>query len=90
MNGAALSQVNSLEPPDYFGEIGLIEQIPRTATVTAARDARLLRIPGEDFLAALTEYTPSTALVEGAAMRLGRTHPSLRLTQQATGTTTDS
>ena len=87
---AALSQVNSLEPPDYFGEIGLIEQIPRTATVTAARDARLLRIPGEDFLAALTEYTPSTALVEGAAMRLGRTHPSLRLTQQATGTTTDS
>lgn len=87
---AALSQVNSLEPPDYFGEIGLIEQIPRTATVTAARDARVLRIPGEDFLAALTEYTPSTALVEGAAMRLGRTHPSLRLTQQATGTTTDS
>jgi CRP-like cAMP-binding protein len=84
------AQVNTLEPPDYFGEIGLIERIPRTATVTAEGDARVLRIPGQDFVDALTEYTPSTALVEGAALRLGRTHPSLQLSQQATGTTTDS
>jgi MFS family permease len=61
---------------EYFGEIGLIEQIPRTATVTALTDSTLLRIDGSKLLAALTESTPSAAILDGARMRLGRTHPS--------------
>lgn len=66
---------------DYFGEIGLIERIPRTATVTATAPTRLLRIDGAVFLGALTEFAPSAALLDGASLRLGQTHPSLRLTR---------
>jgi CRP-like cAMP-binding protein len=66
---------------DYFGEIGLIEQIPRTATVTALTDTTLLRIDGSKLLAALTESTPSSAVLDGARMRLGRTHPSRGLSR---------
>jgi CRP-like cAMP-binding protein len=64
-----------------FGEIGLIEGIPRTATVRAATDGVVLRIPGAAFVAALTEDTPSPALLDGASLRLSRTHPTRRLTQ---------
>lgn len=66
---------------DYFGEIGLIEQIPRTATVTALSETTLLRIDGSKLLAALTESTPSAAILDGARMRLGRTHPSRGLSR---------
>jgi CRP-like cAMP-binding protein/predicted MFS family arabinose efflux permease len=64
-----------------FGEIGLIEAIPRTATVRTATDAALLRIPGEAFVSALTQETPPTALLDGASLRLRRTHPARQLTQ---------
>ena len=44
---------------------------------------RLLRIDGPTFLAALTEETPSAAFLDGASLRLSRTHPSQRLTRAA-------
>jgi CRP-like cAMP-binding protein len=62
----------------YFGEIGLLERIPRTATVTATRPSRLLRIDGDAFVDALTNVPASTALLEGARSRLARTHPNRR------------
>ena len=64
-----------------FGEIGLIERIPRTATVQARTEGVVLRIPGDTFVAALTQETPSPALLDGASLRLSRTHPTRRLTQ---------
>jgi CRP-like cAMP-binding protein/predicted MFS family arabinose efflux permease len=73
--------LTALHGGDYFGEIGLIEQVPRTASVTAITRGRLLRIDGAAFLDALTERAPSTALLDGASLRLERTHPSRRLTQ---------
>ncbi len=76
-------RVPDLGAGDWFGEIGLIEAIPRTATVTAESDVRLLRIPGAEFLDALMAQKPSVAIMEGAALRLRRTHPGLRLHQAA-------
>lgn len=66
-------------PGEYFGEIGLIARRPRTATVRAATDVVVERIPSEDFLAALSESRPTAAFMEGARMRLARTNPSTTL-----------
>ncbi|MDQ3053466.1 MAG: MFS transporter [Actinomycetota bacterium] len=76
--GDAERQLPQLSTGDYFGEIGLLEHIPRTATVTTASPTRLLRIPGEVFLDALTQRNPSPTLLEGARIRLARTHPTYR------------
>jgi CRP-like cAMP-binding protein len=63
----------------YFGEIGLLEGIPRTATVTAVEECRCYRIEGEEFLQALTATPPAPALMEGMRSRLALTHPSRRV-----------
>jgi CRP-like cAMP-binding protein len=72
--------VRRLEAPAYLGEIGLIEQIPRTATVRALTEAQLWRIEGDEFLAALSASSPSRLLVQGMAGRLATTHPSRSIT----------
>jgi CRP-like cAMP-binding protein len=63
-------------PGTYFGEIGLLAQVPRTATVKALEACTLYRIPGPDFIDALTTSSPSGGLLEGAKTRLARSHPS--------------
>jgi len=70
--------LRSLEPVSYAGEIGLLGGVPRTATVTAESDCRVLRIGGQDFLDALTSLSASPSLLEGARARLSVTHPSSR------------
>jgi MFS family permease len=76
-------QLSIMGSGDYFGEIGLLEALPRTATVTARTDGRLLVTDGDDFVAALTRQTPSVMLLEGAARRLGRTHPEVHMRRSA-------
>lgn len=68
-------------PGAGFGEIGLIEAIPRTATVRALTDGAVVKVAGDAFLAALTQDTPPAALLNGASLRLSRTHPRRELTQ---------
>jgi predicted MFS family arabinose efflux permease len=78
--GAEERALRTMEAGSWFGEIGLLERIPRTATVTAAQDCSLLRIEGDAFLEALTAAPPTGTLIEDARTRLARTHPSRPLT----------
>lgn len=77
---AGVEHIRFMSAPCYVGEIGLLEGIPRTATVTAVETCRLWRIDGESFLAGLTETPLSSAFVSGMTMRLKRTHPSRAVT----------
>ena len=75
--GASARKIRDLGPGDYAGEIGLVEKIPRTATVRTVSDATVLRITGSDFLEAVGQAPGSSgALFAGIAGRLALTHPS--------------
>jgi predicted MFS family arabinose efflux permease len=74
--GVTEETLRELGPTDVFGEIGLIERMPRTATVTATTDCVLYRIAGDDFLRAVSEAPRmSGRLLSTIATRLARTHP---------------
>jgi hypothetical protein len=75
-------RLRTMGPETYFGEIGLLERIPRTATVTAEALTHCYRIDGDAFLDALTTTAPATSLLEGARTRLAATPASLRLTYE--------
>jgi CRP-like cAMP-binding protein len=75
--GKTEQHIRVMEQGTYFGEIGVLERIPRTATVTALEDVELYRIEGTAFLDALATASANPTLLAGARTRLARTHPSL-------------
>jgi predicted MFS family arabinose efflux permease len=65
--------LRTMTGPAYFGEIGLVEGVPRTATVTASSSATLWRIPGDAFLDAAGQAGISGALSDSVRVRLRNT-----------------
>lgn len=63
--------IATLGPGDFFGEIALVESVPRTATVRAEGICRLLVIGHREFHALMDEF-PSvrTAVMDALAERL--------------------
>jgi CRP-like cAMP-binding protein len=43
-------RLRAMGPDEVFGELGLMHNAPRSATVTAESDGRLLALDGPDFL----------------------------------------
>ena len=42
-------RINTMKPGDFFGEIALVTKMPRTASVTATTDVRVLVVNERDF-----------------------------------------
>jgi CRP-like cAMP-binding protein len=72
-----MRKVASLQEGDHFGEIGLLEGMPATATVRAETDTVLYRVGAAQFLEAVSA-SPALAsvLLDRVAGGLAKTHPS--------------
>ena len=62
-------------PGEAFGEIALLRDVPRTATVTCPEETTLLALERDEFIGAVTGHAPSREAAE--AVIGGRLMPSM-------------
>jgi MFS family permease len=63
---------------DYFGEIALLRDVPRTATVIAKTDVELVELPRDEFTAAVTGHAEASAAADAiVGARLATYRPAV-------------
>lgn len=70
--------LSTLGPGDFFGEMALVDDEPRSATAVALEDSELLCLHRSDFQSALTDFRGVThALLRSLTSRLRRANHNL-------------
>ena len=65
---AAGHEIAVVGPGGYVGEIALLRDVPRTATVTAIDEISLFALERDEFLAAVTGHTSSASAADAATL----------------------
>jgi MFS family permease len=82
-SSAAQGTLSTMRAGDWFGEIGVLRAMPRTATVTAETAATAWAIDGGTFAAALAGPVQTQGLLHRTlTTRLARTHPPAAATAE--------